>query len=101
MRMLAFGLMVAGTMWGQIGNIAVTNAASFERGLPGNGSVGTVFCTGLTVQGVSAAHDVPLPFSLAGVSVTIGGMAAPLFAVANLSGILENRGLSCSGWLRR
>jgi uncharacterized protein (TIGR03437 family) len=85
-RIFAFGLMVAGTMWGQIGNIVVTNAASFQPGLPSNGSVGTIFCTGLSVQGVAIAHDVPLPFSLVGVSLTIGGMAAPLFAVANLGG---------------
>lgn len=85
-RIFVFGLMAAGSMWGQIGKIAVTDAASFQPGLPRNGSVGTIFCTGLSVQGVATAHDVPLPFSLVGVSVTIGGMAAPLFAVANLGG---------------
>ena len=52
LRIFAFGLMVAGTIWGQIGNIAVTNAASFQRGLPSNGSVGTIFCTGLDRKSV-------------------------------------------------
>lgn len=44
------------------------------------------FCTGLTVGGVVSAPLGPLPTNLAGVTVTVGGVTAPLFAVANLGG---------------
>lgn len=63
-------------------NIVVTSAASFELGLPPNGSIGSIFCTGLNVQGIVKARGGPLPFSLAGVTVAVGGASAPLFAVA-------------------
>jgi uncharacterized protein (TIGR03437 family) len=70
----------------QIANIAVTNGASFQAGLPQSGSIGTIFCTGLSVAGVVSAPGTPLPTSLAGVSVTVGGVPAPLFAVAGFAG---------------
>jgi len=69
-----------------IQNIVVTSGASFQIGLPHVGSIGTIFCTGLIVKGVIPATTVPLPFTLAGVTVTVGGARAPLFAVAALSG---------------
>jgi uncharacterized protein (TIGR03437 family) len=69
-----------------IGNIIVTLPASFQVGLPFPGSIATLFCTGLQVDGVVAANSVPLPFSLAGVTVTVDGAPAPLFAVATLGG---------------
>jgi len=43
------------------------------------------FLHGLIVEGTPAT-TVPLPFTLAGVTVTVGGARAPLFAVAALSG---------------
>jgi uncharacterized protein (TIGR03437 family) len=64
----------------------VTSAATFQRGLPTKGSIGTIFCTGISVQGVVTADKLPLPTTLAGVTVTVGGAAAPLFAVAELGG---------------
>jgi uncharacterized protein (TIGR03437 family) len=70
----------------QISNIIVTSAASFQRGLPTKGSISTIFCTGISVQGVVAADKLPLPTTLAGVTVKVGGAAAPLFAVAELGG---------------
>lgn len=70
----------------QIANIVVTNAASFRSGVPATGSIGTIFCTGLTITGVVSAPGVPLPFNLSGVTVTVGGVAAPLFAVADFGG---------------
>lgn len=69
-----------------IQNIVVTSAASFQIGLPARGSVGTMFCTGLSIQGVTGAKTVPLPLSLSDVTVTVGGAVAPLFAVAALNG---------------
>jgi len=67
---------------------AATNGASFQSGLPEPGSIGTIFCTGLSVAGTVSASGSPLPMSLAGVSVTVGGAPAPLFAVAVSQGAL-------------
>jgi uncharacterized protein (TIGR03437 family) len=83
---LAAGIMAPVAIWAQIGNIVVTNAASFRAGVPQPGSIGTIFCTGLSVIGTVAATSVPLPFDLAGVTVSIGGAQTPLFAVADLGG---------------
>ncbi len=67
-------------------NIVVTSAASFQRVLPSKGSLGVAFCTGLQVQGVIYATTMPLPFTLGGISITIGGAAAPILAVADDGG---------------
>jgi uncharacterized protein (TIGR03437 family) len=67
-------------------SIVVTSAASFQRGLPPKGSLATAFCTGLQVQGVVNVTTNPLPFTLDGISVTVGGAPAPLLAVADDSG---------------
>ena len=83
---LAAGFLLPIAGWAQISNIKVVSAASFGPGLPANGSLGTVFCTGLAVQGVVSAEKTPLPTTLAGVTVTIGGVLAPLLAVAELGG---------------
>src|SRR5437879_3514590 len=69
-----------------IQNIVVTSGASFQTGLPARGSIGTIFCTGLIVTGVIPANTLPLPFTLGGVTLTVGGARAPLFAVASLTG---------------
>jgi uncharacterized protein (TIGR03437 family) len=65
----------------------ITNGASFAAGVA-PGSIATIFGTGLTkgVNGIVVADRLPLPTQLAGTSVTIGGVAAPLFAVANVNG---------------
>jgi len=69
----------------QIGNVVVTSGASFEPGLPSRGSIASVFCTGLVgVEGIVKATALPLPTQLAGVRVRVGGVPAPLFAVAAL-----------------
>ncbi|MGO9256482.1 MAG: hypothetical protein ACLQU1_09300 [Bryobacteraceae bacterium] len=70
----------------QISNVVVTNAASYEVGLPAPGSIGAIFCTGLSVSGIDSAPGIPLPLNLAGVTVTVGGVSAPIFAVADLGG---------------
>jgi len=69
----------------QIGNIVITSAASFQQGKPTAGSIASIFCTGLRgINGIVGAGGFPLPLELAGVRVTIGGIGAPLFAVADL-----------------
>jgi len=80
------GILVPFLAWSQISNIVVTNAASFQAGMPAKGSIGTIFCTGLKVTGVVSSTSLPLTTSLAGVSVTVDGVPAPLFAVADLGG---------------
>ena len=80
----ALGAVAPSVVYCQIGNIVVTNAASFQPGMPQSFSISTIFCTGLNVQGIMSAQTFPLPYNLAGVTVTVNGAAAPLFAVANL-----------------
>ncbi len=64
-----------------------TNAASFISGAS-PGGLATIFGTHLTrnLGGIVQNTSVPLPSSLAGTSVTIGGKVAPVFQVVNLAG---------------
>lgn len=65
---------------------AVVNAASFAGGMVA-GSLVTVFAPGVRdEEGVTAADRVPLPNALAGVSVTVAGIAAPVHSVSNVNG---------------
>jgi uncharacterized protein (TIGR03437 family) len=65
---------------------AVVNAASFEPGLS-PGSLGTVFGRGITAfPGVIQAGLFPIPKDLAGTSLTLNGIAAPVIAVACVDG---------------
>ena len=65
----------------------VVNSASFEPGLPEPGSLATVFASGVKDQaGITGAGSLPLPTSVGGVSVTVGGVAAPIHAIANVNG---------------
>jgi uncharacterized protein (TIGR03437 family) len=88
MAVAAFAVlaMLPATLRAQIGDIVVTNAASFRTGIPAPGSIGTIFCTGLAVTGIVSASGAPLPYNLSGVTVTVGGSPAPLFALADLGG---------------
>jgi uncharacterized protein (TIGR03437 family) len=83
---LLIAVLAPASVRGQIGNIVVVSGASFQPGMPSVGGIGTIFCTGLTISGVVTAQGTPLPYTLAGVSVTINFEPAPLFAVADLGG---------------
>ena len=85
---LVLGLVLAPVLLiAQIANVVVTDAAKFQPGLPAQDSLATIFCTGIVVNGtVTAPVNQPLPFSLGGVSVKVGNVAAPLLAVADLGG---------------
>ncbi len=62
---------------------AALNAASFATGQSlVQGSLASIFGTALAPSTVSAT-TIPLPLSLGGVSVTIGGVAAPLIFVSS------------------
>ena len=84
-------LSLLGTAQAQIQILAVVNSASYRSGLPEAGSLATIFCTGLTgVAGVSTAgSQSPLPLHLAGVVVTVNLGQAPLLAVADLGGGIQ------------
>jgi uncharacterized protein (TIGR03437 family) len=59
----------------------VVNAASFTEKVA-RGSLATIFGTGFTASAPISASAVPLPTSLGGVSVRIGGVAAPILFVS-------------------
>jgi uncharacterized protein (TIGR03437 family) len=64
---------------------SVTNGASFTAGAS-PGSIITIFgshLTNLSAGVVVGADKVPLPTVLGGVSVTVNGVPAPLFAISN------------------
>ncbi|MEO8596424.1 MAG: PQQ-dependent sugar dehydrogenase [Candidatus Solibacter sp.] len=64
----------------------VVNAASFAGGMVA-GSIATVFAAGVRDdEGVQSADRLPLTKSLSGVSVTVGGIAAPVYSVSNVNG---------------
>lgn len=70
----------------QLSSSGVVHGASFEPGLVA-GSLASIFASGVReTSGISRALNVPLPLSLEGVSVTMDGVAAPILAVANVSG---------------
>lgn len=58
--------------------LGVANAASGQAGITSPGSIISLYGTGLA-QSVMSASVTPLPSSLAGASVTIGGIGAPIF----------------------
>ena len=84
-------LSMAGIARAQIQILAVVNSASYQAGIPELGGFATIFCTGLTgIAGVvSPATQSPLPLQLAGVLVTVNLGAAPLLAVADLGGGIQ------------
>lgn len=82
---------LAGVAQAQIQILAVVNSASYQTGIPEPGSLATIFCTGLTGMAgiVSPDTQFPLPLKLAGVQVTVNLGPAPLLAVADLGGGLQ------------
>ncbi len=66
--------------------LVVTSGVTFSAHLPENGGIASAFLSGLNVSGVVAAQSVPLPLSLAGVTVDVCGASAPLYAIADLGG---------------
>lgn len=65
---------------------SVVNAASFVPGVTA-GSLGSVFVTGVReTSGISGAATIPLPLVIDGVSLTVGGVPAPVLSVSNVNG---------------
>ncbi len=58
--------------------VALVNAASYDTKIA-PGSIAALFGSNLTTQQAEAATSLPLPTSLAGLSVKINGITAPLF----------------------
>ncbi len=69
----------------QTSPITVVNAANYEPGVVAFDSIASVFGSFQTSDGQpgTASLGTPLPTSLKGVSVTVNGIAAPLFYVSN------------------
>jgi uncharacterized protein (TIGR03437 family) len=66
---------------------ALVNAASYVPGIM-YGEIATLFGTGFTdVPGVQPANLLPLPTQIGGTTVTVNGIAAPLFAIASQNGV--------------
>jgi uncharacterized protein (TIGR03437 family) len=79
-----FAALTIQTATAQIQVLAVTDAATFTPGMPYSGSLASVFCTGLTgIGGIQSASQYPLPYQIAGVSITVSGGSAPVLAVAD------------------
>ncbi len=65
----------------QINSGGVVNAASYTAKLA-RGSLGAIFGANFAAGAGAQADSLPLPLSLAGVSVTVGGIPAPLVFVS-------------------
>lgn len=66
----------------QDSTVALVNGASYEKAVA-PGSIASLFGVGFTTQTI-VATSVPLPATLAGVTVKVGGRVAPLFYVSPL-----------------
>ncbi|HXI40683.1 MAG TPA: hypothetical protein VNH83_11920, partial [Bryobacteraceae bacterium] len=65
------------------------NGASFKANWISPGSVVTIYCSGIAdnIQGVvQPSFFGPLPYQIAGVTVTFGSTPAPIYDVANIDG---------------
>ncbi|MBX9603355.1 MAG: PQQ-dependent sugar dehydrogenase [Bryobacteraceae bacterium] len=66
---------------------AVVNAASNRAGLVA-GSLATVYAAGVRdTAGIEGAASLPLPATLGGVRITVGGIPAPILSVSNTNGL--------------
>jgi uncharacterized protein (TIGR03437 family) len=66
---------------------AAVNGASFAAGGLAAGSIETLFGSNLTsANGINLAAALPLPTQLLNISVTVDGIAAPIFAIDNVNG---------------
>lgn len=64
----------------QVGAGGVVNAASFAKGQPlAPGSIFSVFGSAMASSTPGAAASLPLPTSLAGASLVVGGITVPLY----------------------
>lgn len=87
MRWLTFFFLMTEISSAQIQVLAVATSSDFTQVLPAPGSLASVFVAGLTgISGIVQADGYPLPYTLAGVSVTVYGAPAPILAVADLGG---------------
>lgn len=68
---------------------SIVNAASFVPGLPLVGGLASVFLRGLNLSGTVIGSGSPLPTELAGVSILVAGVAAPILAVAPVASGME------------
>ena len=80
-------LLVCFPLAAQITIHGVTTGAGYLPGITRPGGISAVFCTGLGVASdIAAPAGLPLPMELAGISVAVNGVLAPLLAVAGRDG---------------
>lgn len=90
MKSLAFLFLAARVLVAQIHVLAVATSSDFTQALPSPGSLASIGVDGLTgITGVMQASGYPLPYSLAGVSVTVAGAPAPILAIADLGNVKQ------------
>jgi uncharacterized protein (TIGR03437 family) len=78
---------IEGSRAPRIAGSGIVNAASLAPGVVA-GSLATVYAAGVRDEpGIELAPELPLPATLAGVSVTVNGITAPIFAVSNKNGV--------------
>ena len=75
-----FSLFSLGTA--EVPQAGIVNGASFLSGAASPGSIISIFGVNLAAT-AAAAQSLPLPIQLAGTTVEIGGIAAPLFYVSS------------------
>jgi uncharacterized protein (TIGR03437 family) len=85
------GFLVIGMAHAQIKILNVTNAADYTNTagvqfeIPTNGGLAAMYCTGLAGSpGTISAQAYPLPVELAGISVDVFGVPAPILGIAFL-----------------
>lgn len=69
-----------------ITGVTVTSSADWGVGLPSKGSLASLSCQGLDVNGIIMAGPPPLPRELAGITVWVDGVPAPILGVADGTG---------------
>jgi uncharacterized protein (TIGR03437 family) len=85
MKSLAVLFFTAKILSAQIQVLAIATSSDFTQAIPTAGSLASIGVKGLTgITGVMQASGYPLPYSLAGVSVTVSGIPAPILAIADL-----------------
>jgi uncharacterized protein (TIGR03437 family) len=83
LALVSFICTVSLQAWAELKIVTVVNSASYQEGMPTGGALASILCTGLTGEPgiVNAPSSSPLPFELAGITVSVNGAPSPIFSV--------------------
>jgi uncharacterized protein (TIGR03437 family) len=70
----------------RLSSASITEATAFQPGLPALGGLGSIFTTGLDLPDSITAGSYRPPLEMAGVSIYVGQIAAPLLSIAKVPG---------------